>query len=316
MAVMLMPLCLMHLTIFGWLVSGDQEHLQHGGHVHTKHDVNGQHNVEFDHEAILGSQDVNDEFSKLSASEAKKKLAVLLSKMDVNGDSYISSNEISDWVLNNFRKQDEVEVKQKLLEVDLNGDGRVSWSEYSTKVFGYSEAELQRFAEDPDPGLQTFNKMVGDEVSKFKLADSNHDGSLELEEYAAFLHPQNYDFMHSHEIDRTLTDYDKNGDGVVSFEEYLGESKPDREQLIVDRENFNTYDTNSDGRLDRTELRSWVLPDRRSVADEEAEHLVSETDMNHDGKLTFDEILDRHDLWVGSAATDYGQELKHDAGEL
>jgi len=94
-------------------------------------------------------------------------------------------------------------------------------------------------------------------------------------------------------------------------------AKPDREQLIVDRENFNSYDANGDGRLDRTELRAWILPDRRSVADEEAEHLVSETDMNHDDILTFDEILDRHDLWVGSAATDYGEELRHhDPAEL
>ena len=94
-------------------------------------------------------------------------------------------------------------------------------------------------------------------------------------------------------------------------------TKPDREQLIVDRENFNSYDTDTDGRLDRSELRAWILPDRRSVADEEAEHLVSETDMNHDEILTFDEILDHHDLWVGSAATDYGEELRrHDPAEL
>ena len=36
------------------LVCADQEHVQHGGHVHTQHEVGGQHNVEFDHEAILG----------------------------------------------------------------------------------------------------------------------------------------------------------------------------------------------------------------------------------------------------------------------
>jgi len=94
-------------------------------------------------------------------------------------------------------------------------------------------------------------------------------------------------------------------------------AKPDREQLIVDRENFNSYDVNSDGRLDRTELRAWLLPDQRSVADEEAAHLMGETDMNDDSLLTFDEILDRQDLWVGSAVTDYGEELRrHDPAEL
>lgn len=93
-------------------------------------------------------------------------------------------------------------------------------------------------------------------------------------------------------------------------------AKPGGEQLIVDQENFKGYDTNDDGKLDRNEIRAWTLPHRRVLADEEAEHLIQETDMNNDERLSFDEILDRHDLWVGSAATDYGQSLHHDPSEL
>jgi len=52
---------------------------------------------------VTGSLDENDDFSKLSAYEARQKLAVLLHRMDTNGDSMISKREISDWVLNNFR---------------------------------------------------------------------------------------------------------------------------------------------------------------------------------------------------------------------
>ena len=92
-------------------------------------------------------------------------------------------------------------------------------------------------------------------------------------------------------------------------------ARPGREQEIVDEENFKSYDTNNDGRLDRREIRFWVLPDRYSMAEEEAEHLLSETDADRDGKLTFEEILNRHDLWVGSAATDFGDGL-HDPAEL
>jgi len=67
--------------------------------------------------------------------------------------------------------------------------------------------------------------MVRDEESKFHLSDRNSDSSLDVEEYAAFLHPQNYEYMHDLEIDNAVTDYDKNRDGVVSFAEYLGECK-------------------------------------------------------------------------------------------
>jgi len=67
--------------------------------------------------------------------------------------------------------------------------------------------------------------MVGDEESKFHLADRDGDSKLDVSEYAAFLHPQNYDYMHDHEIDNALVDYDENRDGFVSFAEYLGECK-------------------------------------------------------------------------------------------
>ena len=67
--------------------------------------------------------------------------------------------------------------------------------------------------------------MVGDEENKFYLADRDGDSKLDLNEYGAFLHPQNHDYMHEHEIDNALVDYDKNRDGFVSFAEYLGECK-------------------------------------------------------------------------------------------
>jgi Ca2+-binding EF-hand superfamily protein len=236
--------------------------------------------------------------------------------MDTNGDSKISKEEISEWVLNNFRRQDMTEASEKLQQVDINSDSNVSWMEYVEKVFGYTVAEIGQFSADPDPALGTFNKMVADEKVKFDAADQNNDGVLNVDEYTAFLHPYDFEFMHSYELDRSMADYDENNDGLISFDEYLGRSEPSEEQLLVDRANFDSYDGNGDGRLDRDEIKSWVLPDRRSMADEEAEHLLSETDLNRDGALQFSEILDRHDLWVGSAATDYGQELKHDPSEL
>lgn len=281
-----------------------------------RHYQEGMHNVEFDHEAILGSLDGDDDFSKISAHEAKRKLAVLLSKMDTSGDGYISKKEISDWVLASFRKQDEKEALEKLKEVDANSDGQMSWGEYLKKVYGYTVEELDVFKKDLSPDMQSFIRMVRDDEDKFVLTDRDRNGFLSQEEHAAFLFPGDYEFMHEHEVSRTLIDLDKDNDGTISFEEYMGESKPGKEQLIVDQENFNSYDTDNNGKLDRQEIRSWTLPDRRSMSDEEAEHLLQETDLNKDGRLSFDEVLDRHDLWVGSAATEYGQSLRHDPAEL
>lgn len=86
-------------------------------------------------------------------------------------------------------------------------------------------------------------------------------------------------------------------------------AQPSKEQMIVEREQFGYYDNNEDGRLSGMEIKVWVLPEDQGIAEEEAEHLTLESDANGDGILTKEEILDKYDLWVGSAATNYGQNL-------
>ena len=93
----------------------------------------------------------------------------------------------------------------------------------------------------------------------------------------------------------------------------------DDEDEIVERENFAALDLDSDGALSGDEIRQWVLPDHEQVAREEAEHLLGDTDADGDALLSKQEILAQYQLWVGSAATDYGLQLEdryHDAQEL
>jgi len=53
-----------------------------------------EHDNSFDHEAILGSKKDAEEFDELSPEEAKRRLKVLLSKMDRNLDESIDRNEL------------------------------------------------------------------------------------------------------------------------------------------------------------------------------------------------------------------------------
>lgn len=87
----------------------------------------------------------------------------------------------------------------------------------------------------------------------------------------------------------------------------------------MERENFAGFDKNGDDKLDREEIKAWVIPDNMETAEEECEHLMQETDTNHDGKLSREEILNASEAWVGSSATDYGAQIKerfHDPSEL
>ena len=77
----------------------------------------------------------------------------------------------------------------------------------------------------------------------------------------------------------------------------------------MDKENFHAYDVDKDGRLNQAEVRAWVIPDYQGAADDEAEHLIEHSDLDGDGKLLRQEILNKYELWVGSSATDYGRTL-------
>ena len=61
-------------------------------------------------------------------------------------------------------------------------------------------------------------------------------------------------------------------------------------------------------------LQDWLVPDIRSTAEHEAEHLIQGADKDGDGKLSIDEVVDAYTLFVGSEATNYGEHmlnLKH-----
>lgn len=52
---------------------------------------------------ILGSTKEAEEFDHLSPEESKKRLAILLKKMDLNGDSHIERHELKAWILRSFK---------------------------------------------------------------------------------------------------------------------------------------------------------------------------------------------------------------------
>ena len=65
-------------------------------------------------------------------------------------------------------------------------------------------------------------QLLKEDEAKFKLADADADGALNLEEYNAFYHPWDHEHMHEFEIEKTLIDQDANGDGFIDIHEYMG----------------------------------------------------------------------------------------------
>ena len=58
---------------------------------------------------------------------------------------------------------------------------------------------------------------------RWNLADLDNDGELNREEFKAFLHPEDQDHMRDIVVTETLEDIDRDGDGSINVDEYIGD---------------------------------------------------------------------------------------------
>jgi len=76
------------------------------------------------------------------------------------------------------------------------------------------------------------------------------------------------------------------------------------EWVEEERKQFHDFrDKDKSGFLEDEEVRNWILPSEYDHAEGEAKHLIESADTNQDGVLSKHEILENHDVFVGSQAT-------------
>ncbi|KAJ8960979.1 hypothetical protein NQ318_020283 [Aromia moschata] len=267
----------------------------------------GEHFSEFDHEAILGSHKDAEEYDHLPPEEAQRRLEILLKKMDLNGDRQIDRKELKAWIIRSFKMLSEEEAKERMEDADEDSNGIVTWKEYLSDTYGIEE-EFKDTLNFEDDNLH----LIEDDKAMWKAADTNGDGQLDSQEWVSFSHPEEHPNMLPLILEQTLKEKDKDGDGSISFQEYIGDRgvELEKDALTAEKIKFqDVLDKNHDGKLDGNEILSWVVPSNEEIADEEVDHLFGHSDDNHDDILSFQEVLDHHETFVGSEATDYGDHL-------
>lgn len=187
-------------------------------------------------------------------------------------------------------------------------------------MYGFiDDMDPQELEKDSD-GF-SYKAMLARDRRRWSVADRDGDDFLTREEFIEFSHPEDSPRMRDIVVLETLEDIDKNKDGKLSVDEYIGDmfrSTGDAEEepdwVKNERETFANYrDKNHDGYMDSDEVRDWIIPPDFNHAEAEARHLIYEADTDADDKLTKDEILNKYDLFVGSQATDFGEALtRHD----
>lgn len=264
---------------------------------HQHYSDEGEHYDDYDHESILGTRKAVEEFEQLSAETAKVKLHEIAEKMDVDNDGFVSENELTEWILNSFASLGKEDSVDRFEEVDVNNDGRVTWEEVLEEFGIYDEQDLEKIA-DEEPELKI---ELDESIKRFKIADKDGDGVLNVDEYFPFSNPEESPDMFDSVVQEQLKQKDADNDGRISFEEYLSDTDSAEDYLVTEKSLFdNDYDKNKDGYLDKDEMISWVIPDNKEQAIEEARHLISNADIDKDGKLNLNEIIINYRMFVSS----------------
>ncbi|XP_013787349.1 calumenin-like [Limulus polyphemus] len=277
-----------------------------------------EHNMDYDHEAFLGEDEAKT-FEDLTPEESKQRLGIIVDKIDKDKDGFVDQKELQDWIQYTQKRYilDDVDRQWKAHNPDKKEI--LMWEDYRKVTYGFSD-DLENVDESDSEGV-TYKEMILRDQRRWKAADRDGDNGLSKEEFADFLHPEEAKHMHDIVIQETLEDIDKDKDGKVSLEEYIGdmyggagEGEDEPDWVKNERDQFTTFrDKNKDGLMDKEEVKEWILPPDYDHSESEARHLIYESDSDKDQKLTKEEILEKYDLFVGSQATDFGEALmRHD----
>lgn len=164
----------------------------------------------------------------------------------------------------------EEESNDRFDEVDENTDEFVTWAEYLKEMYDMdSEDEPGVKVSVLDNRIDSENKqLIADDKVVFETADLNKDGHLDREEFVLFISPEEHPIMLPIILNQTLRDKDTDNDGVISFQEFLGDSARDHDKnwLIAEKERFDSeYDKDGDGLLNGNEILSWIVPSNEYV---------------------------------------------------
>ncbi|XP_017138812.1 calumenin [Drosophila miranda] len=287
--------------------------------LHAPHFDGAEHNSQYDHEAFLGP-DESKKFDNLSPEESKRRLGVIFDRIDEDKDGLVTLSELKNWISFTQRRYIEEDTGRLWRQHNPDNNATISWEAYRDSVYSFlNDLSAEELAQEEN-GI-SYKGLLKRDRRRWAVADQDLDDSLTREEFTAFLHPEDHPTMRDVVLQETVEDLDKDKDGKINEDEYIGDmyrpseaNEEEPEWVASEREAFAKYrDTDGDGYLTETEVRQWITPQDFDHSESEAKHLIFEADVDHDEKLTKAEVLDKYDAFVGSQATEFGEALaRHD----
>ncbi|ORM40157.1 Calumenin-B [Babesia sp. Xinjiang] len=234
-----------------------------------------------------------EQIDGLNREQVDARMAKLFSFIDDNKDGELTMEEFERFNSRNLQRVQNMQLDQEMQMIDKNKDGFIDFEEM-TISFPPEEGAPENFMD----GLSR----------RFKVADKDSNGKLDKSEMHALLNPAHDEAMLELEIRDIMLTHDKNGDGLISVEEY-GSSKneEEREEDYLDAE-FKPFDLNGDGFLSKQELITAFKEEANEGLDTDLEDVHA---IVGEGPVDYDTWM-KHALELStSSITDHGEVLRH-----
>ncbi|XP_070207360.1 45 kDa calcium-binding protein-like [Littorina saxatilis] len=294
--------------------------------VKLEHD--GDINKEFHKEMFLGN---HEEFENDRYEEAESKLKDIVFKVDGDQDGKLSVAELEGWVMSKMEEHFDEALKENeeiFKHLDPDNNGKVHWKEYYVHFLlakGYPADVAKRHVVDYDQiELDADSK---EELIRYKFrwsdADSEPmDNELTRVEFMAFRHPEQSEKTLNNMVVSIMSGIDTDGDGIITEKEFTalppGEVEGEEFQNMDKswqkerQEEFkNSMDLNHDGKVTKEELRKYLDPRNPGQALMEAKNLISFMDDNRDNTLSMEEIMKHKDIFISSKVMNFAANV-HD----
>jgi calumenin len=203
---------LINLVLCGVPKNEEKRVLDHdfSQHLTEEHDRN------YDHEQFLG-EDAKT-FDQLPPEESRRRLGVIVDKIDSNNDNFVDLSELKAWISYTQRRYIDDDVDRQWKSHNPDNNATIAWDTYRKNVYGFMD-DMDPADLDKEENSFSYKSMLTRDRRRWNVADKDADDALTREEFTDFLHPEESKHMRDVVVAETIEDIDKDNDGKVSVEE-------------------------------------------------------------------------------------------------
>lgn len=221
-------------------------------------------------------------------------------KLDINGDGQLSVEELMQFAFQGHLTSSKSKALGILKQMDQNGDSELTFAELMQELQVHKDGGHTRTAGDD----AEFQQVRAYQERRFKAADKNQNGVLDLNELPAFFFPETDPDALDKKTKEMLVNSDRDGDGKVDIKEFQAEFATMDSSFITEystegsNATFASLDYDHDGELDLGELKSLTSGNFSMVRT--LKEFISKADADHDGTVSVEEMTNARDdiMWT------------------